>query len=1373
MIPISRLLLTPLPNGPFPGEEPLPGGAVRLSVLVSPRLLGTVGTTYAYSDFVLRNWAEQVLSGLQIKVNYGAGPVDAVLDCTQPQPGSSPPTTARGWYLPAPALWNEIFPPSLPVTPFAFKLHSQRAIRSYSTRAVRSFLDKLYSDFASRPEGPPSLGNDAPPHLRQMLRVAGLPQGSTRRGANHSSEQTPRNLLGLSDADLAAIFSDPGLVQDPAEQQAALEFFKTYRFHERQAAVISHQYVPQPDAPQVAKLTREFHTIVGMLGDHPSLLRQLGLVIDITAPPPPTPSGVVTVSAAVRDARIQRISIPVAYRYSATEGFFADSDAEIDRGLLRTATDAFGGDLDNAALRVWHHTRETRRAADTIADRQVTETATLQQMHPEKIAGQPFEQARRAVVELPARPTGPITVAQPDRGKTLHDRLARMESLDSTLTMLLANGSRLTAGDLTRGYRVDVLDETRPTPQWRSLCRRVGSYTVGTQVFALPAVDDEGAISGGGTSQGENSELFVHESLFSWDGWSLCAPRPERLIKRGKNVNGHMEETTEMPTYVPDEFRVAAEWHARPGSLTPLRFGHRYRFRVRAVDLAGNSLSVAGAVAQSSRFDSTLGPVPFVRHEPVPTPAIVGARRITEGESLEHLVIRNGTITEGGAWLGTSEFAVYLGKWVSELVTHVAGDPLTGPLYVAECVRYLVPPKASLQMVEYHGGLDGLDRMAAYERGRREQYTLQDSQAGAHSFDVVALRGLAAFLEKPTDPPLAFPEKKGDPFGPGEYTVWRSNPGATPYLADPMARGICFQPVVDGLPVGAATTVSYGGSWPERAPLPLRLRSGSAGLQLSSDGATIWADLGPGEIADLEYSSVFSAQDAPLLAAWSTLSSSGQSTALAGRHWMLSPRRTLRLVHAVQRPLTAPVIQGLTVKRDVGKTTVRLSGSFNVHRPSTGHLDLVASWGEPTSAPGVAPDGSHLPAGTLVQHSGHVIQRSLGYGTSGVEVFEATHEPGDTKHRYVTFRADGTTRYREYFPAVLIDDDAWLTTHGVEVTVHVPSSAAPPVPRVAEVVPIFQWSPSAPGSKISTTTRTGNALRVYLDGSWFASGEGELLGVVLPGPGAAPEDAALFSAWGEDPSFSTTTASVLPPLDATMFTGYRSWRTDVTVPGPRSLPSASGPAQRPAVVVGYPVQFDEESGRWFADIQLQNVAFYMPFLRLVLARFQPNSLPDCHLSRPVTCPLVQLAPDRTAYLSISGKVLRVELRGVLPVGAIYPNLAGQAAETRWPVVARVQRRLRSQDDDLFWEDAGPLTLLPQINATSFAGTLGLADVVDVATYDYAVLVREFEIHLADVVSKTLHDDITLPASAYQITLSSGVVAFGRRLIFAARLPIAL
>ena len=109
--------------------------------------------------------------------------------------------------------------------------------------------------------------------------------------------------------------------------------------------------------------------------------------------------------------------------------------------------------------------------------------------------------------------------------------------------------------------------------------------------------------------------------------------------------------------------------------LAHAAFRGTYRFRARAVDLAGNSVPFTKA----GGFTWATGEVTYRRFEPVTSPVLVPTAPRTPGEHLEHLVIR-------------SNYDI----------------PDDDPSIVA-CERHIAAPFTGEDMAETHGVLDGPD----------------------------------------------------------------------------------------------------------------------------------------------------------------------------------------------------------------------------------------------------------------------------------------------------------------------------------------------------------------------------------------------------------------------------------------------------------------------------------------------------------------------------------------------------------------------------------------------------------------------------------------------------------------------------------------
>jgi len=250
----------------------------------------------------------------------------------------------------------------------------------------------------------------------------------------------------------------------------------------------------------------------------------------------------------------------------------------------------------------------------------------------------------------------------------------------------------------------------------------------------------------------------------------------------------------------------------------------------------------------------------------------------------------------------------------------------------------------------------------------------------------------------------------------------------------------------------------------------------------------------------------------------------------------------------------------------------------------------------------------------------------------------------DTKYRSVTYTATATSRFREYFPNSMTRPESDFTRASVPVTLDILNAARPAAPKVLYVLPTFGWGQKTEGTW-NFSTRAGGGLRVYLDRPWFSSGEGELLGVVLwqcsPPPHAAftafqtPDFLKPYvTQWGIDPLWDAPP----PPSQATpLLDHFRNAvvkETELTLeelsPAPNVL---SQMPNVPLAVAGHSVGYDNDRKLWFCDIELDSGVAYFPFIRLALARFQPKSLPDAHLSRAVLSDFAPLVFDRAPSIA--------------------------------------------------------------------------------------------------------------------------------------------
>lgn len=1046
--------------------------------------------------------------------------------------------------------------------------------------------------------------------------------------------------------------------------------------------------------------TFDFHQTLSALLAYPGLLRLLGLVFDLEVPLPPglgptptvqvqpdwdpVPSGVHTLD----------ISPWTACQLSSTAFRAAPYGPDFHNGMLSlqdTSRFAMAGfDADGAADRL-----------NLLAD---------------KLRQQDAGPASRSN-GLPAlRTAGPAVIwhgfgEQPSAGKgrDLAGLFATQKATNAAIEAYIASSGTTTlptlhAEDVTRGVRFDVWTETEATPSWRSLYFRNGTYRLGPGGTTTLTIDDEGAsvpavsqptgltkrdpTTGAlGPPVPDPPNLYVHERIVRWRGWSLAAQRPGMsgvgsgtdLQDNGDNPVPPSSSTTLEPPQLSVTFAAPT---SGPGLLPKLRFGAVYRFRGRGADLAGNGVAVT-----SNDATTATAPTAHLRYEPVASPQLAAIAPPVPGEGTQLVVILDDQVNP----------VVANGRW-------------------------LFPPKVPQLLAEEHGVLDGFVEGKAPDpdappSGAAATYALLARRDPARLNDVPGVEFYGSNPDSSGDPGV------GTPYFPGATKL------AVPWLPDPLASGVCLS----GVPGSSAFVTRFfeGGPWPDPAPLLLTLAAGTTAGESYTPGTSTTAavetiTLPPGETLEIAVSSsLYPGTTGPkgallglyALGPWQWLASSGLSAAElkvlekaanAGLCWQLTPPLPVVLVHAVRLPLAPPTFGAPATERTAGSTkAVLVDDSFSVDSKSTSSLDFLSTWTDPVDDPS-------LPAPTTVTMSANAFKVTVdpGFKLNGSDPGATTQDFGDTHHHTVDYTAVGTSRFSGYFrktttvtfsgetPVVVsslgldpasvrltipattattftadefvVDASAgsvaltaagvtaadgsavevsWIPTDtlaGPPSSVPVLSTARPVAPVIAKVVPAWQLTKvlgSLTGDGL-LVGRQGNFLRVYLERPWYSTGAGELLGVVALTDDALPSTAQLGY---------TTVVGADPVYDAMFsewgsFTGVSSFNNLATVPTVPGHPAYANPPALPIPednshdynIWPFAVTYDPNTERWFADVQLAfgtddligDDGAYPPMLvRLALARFQPWSLPGYEVSPVVLATIAQPVPDRIVLVT--------------------------------------------------------------------------------------------------------------------------------------------
>ncbi len=1006
----QTILFTIIPRG-----VTLDGGPCPVSVIVSPRLRGDKRLG-SFPDWL--RWTRLLReNGLVLTIRCGTALQRVEIDREVLRP----------------ELWEQLFNQETFVRYYEYPDYSDRGMISYPVREALSAIKTVYQEAAvelalpvdSR-EGQEGYGGNRN-KLAEMLN--GLDVHWNGEAASHWRavvRRMNRGGRGGLRRQTRAVLDGEGLIVGPRDpshfKSAALPF-----------AVFHHMPTPKQKDNPVTIDTEEvidFHQALSSLNSYPALLRALGLVFDLELPAEfvaPTAPGKFATLAVVDtslswdvptktpELETAYVNLPIGQNRLFLTAPLAlhDPNAPLTAvGLVDLDPTSFGlaqVDVDGAM-------HKTMIVAETYnnpdAGRNLAANAGPQS------AARPDVYDRDAT--LPALRSGGFSLYADARGMQLLENMTQSKAFNTAVEGGGAQARPFFAEDLLRGYRLDVWDSH--TADWHSLHRRTGSYQIGDESFK-PG-EEEGFVQTAamqpapGAAEGADGEdLYLHEAIARWAGWSLSVPMPGKHLSRygdpDKAVPPDNDTTGDYLEDQPDTpFKMTVAYDIVQGSLPRLVFGRRYRLRARAVDLAGNSLAhdapLAAALALAMGLPRNPQGQPYLRYEPVDAPMVVlrDPQALTgPGSAVDRLVIRTFNTTM---------------------------DQDTAPADSTAADRHLLPPRTSVEMGERLGMFD--DAAGKLKADPATWQLIVERDAGELNQQSIAVAGQAA---------QDYPVEAGEMID------------ALPYLPDPLAVGAALRDLpgapggtlarvqsdgggaaaVDYVPLndpnprsGSATLVSFdgGGDWHNWAGIRLALAEPQADqtdLRPQWDAAqrVLTVFLPKGETAVVPLSTYLSPRGLKLMGQWewlrqyieliTVLNPQPQylqpgaavdkvnhvlQRTVEGGHWLLNPPLLLTLVHAVQQPIgrprfmalnvdhdddlgdadplhTAPVrdrqdpveLAPITAWRRLGSTDAYLMGALKVHGPSSVQIDLHASWAEPV-------DDIGQPAWQMVERSAHV-----------------------------------------------------------------------------------------------------------------------------------------------------------------------------------------------------------------------------------------------------------------------------------------------------------------------------------------------------------------------------------------------------------------
>jgi len=1008
MAATQTVLFTVIPRGIRVNPDSLP-----VSVFVSPRLMGA-DNLGAFPDWV--NWIDLLKErGLELVFRSGGKRVELPIDTTPLQP----------------QLWAALFNRQTLVRSRKFDDYSKHGIISFSMRESLSALKAVY---------------------QQAGVVLALPSGATNQQEG-GREGNRRILSGLIDGldvhwdrDRAKRWriivrqmyasgtpaSRPRALNGPLDGEGLMMTAPNAAAFQGVAVPFATYYhMPTPDRETAGEVSidpnaLDFHQALSSLESHPELLRALGLIFDVELPHDFLPQ---TALGAFNTVSVEKTNFPwqvvtkspaleTAYCYFAAgqNRFFvtasrtmtpASSPAQVV-GLLNLAPEGFGlaqVDVDGGM----HKTimlAETWNNPDPGRNRDAGATPE-QAPHPEVYDPE---------ATLPSLRSGGLQLYADGRGLHVLDSIQQSKAFNDALEADGAQPRPFFAEDLVRGYRLDVWDSA--TNAWHSLHQRTGEYEIGESRIPFRPGKEEGfqqlaATQPAPGADPADKDLYVHEAIARWAGWSLSAPMPGKALSRYGDPDKAIPPDGDDPDYRTDEaitpYKVRASYKAVPGSLPRLKFGRRYRMRARAVDLAGNSMQVddplADALATVMALPRDPGGFTYLRYEPVVSPLVVirDEQAVTlPGSAVDRIVIRTYNADPGQ-------------------------DGVAAALTAND--RHILPPRTSVEIAERHGMFD--DAAGKLKSDAATYKLAADRDAAELPQATIEIAGKTDNYPIVTDAAVADLPYLPDPLSRG--AALRDLPGSADFSIGKIAPGAGAAAPVDYAALddpnprpGSATLIAFnsGDDWRKTTGFRLALNEPPPGgtdllPQWDPTGRVLRVLLAKGQTAITPLSSFVTVDDLKLMGVWQWLREYiDRATilearpeqllpgfpmdriahilqrAVEGGHWMLTPPRLLTLVHAVQQPLGIPHFTALhvdhqdlsydnnplqtarfrgrkdpaelgeiTAWRLPGATGAFLMGALKIHGASTAQVDLVAEWSDPVDDPSsTAPDQTQTKA---------------------------------------------------------------------------------------------------------------------------------------------------------------------------------------------------------------------------------------------------------------------------------------------------------------------------------------------------------------------------------------------------------------------------
>lgn len=785
--------------------------------------------------------------------------------------------------------------------------------------------------------------------------------------------------------------------------------------------------------------------------------------------------------------------------------------------------------------------------------------------------------------------------------------------------------------NLDTGYRVDVsMQKPDGTyTDFKSLCWRNADYKIDTSPYSdkrafidlLTNFKDEPWISESAQA-GKSGTLYVDEELCRWNNWSLTCPHIGNYPQDETNVKEN------------HEFNDLELKNIRPTdkTLTPLRFSRKYKFRIRVVDICGNS---------SNERDTTTSPFEIIlKDDSIATARETEYKRLETANPPELHFTEN--VYEGklrnrkGDYVDRKLKDEFYGEDLNTFVvrTKIKGNNIIVP---ENSVRSVCPPRVTQSFVELHGTIDDLlkdpkERKSVYEK--------------------------ASYQNTNTDVEIFKPKEE------------------IPFLTDPKINS--FEVKVDGL-----NSLNSGNIWNQLGKPYIQRKFSSIFLKcikpfdtyaqnVKTDSEAIIVELKAGSILKGTIESIIPESDKTKFHSDSLLKDDNGSP-IAGKY---SQPKKLLFINAVQKPVIIKpdgatefnheyILDGALRKRTpsipISLAFESLTYSDNKFPLSTtGEIKIIAEYDE-IICDKTKKQGFRVEKKKLVKafsNFGEGISLKVDDNNDsttllGVPEFKALeHSFGDTKYRSAKYSIELVSRFKDYFP----NENEFSVLGIFKELIKIENSKKIESLVIDSIVPVFSWEESD-----NEVVRKHNTFRIYLDGDWYQNGasgkisnngeyefdEVEKVAVFfLENEDTIPDEyEGLVSEFGKDPSTNTYNDRT-NGLKTEMFgLGKDEKIEDVDITESDFMNIIVRDKDKNDITASYKgkikaapfrIEFDFVKKKFFCDIKLNipnDKKLYFPFLKFAVARYLKTSIRedkkyDYRFSNIVTVPQVQFFPVR-------------------------------------------------------------------------------------------------------------------------------------------------